>query len=369
MLTGPHDNAYAAALSGPHRRVARVDVTDIDGIPRATDVEISTGEVTANLTNRVTRSATFTLPREWFPRTPEDALSPYFAVAHIRAGLEIGTGQEILWPVFTGRIYDARLSPDGSVVFRADDLAADVVAARFEQPTASLRSSVFANQSTEFRRLVTQALPQAEFGTDDIDPTRIPDLVWDEDRGQALDDIAESAGARWFALGDGQFVLRRFAYEPSAPVAEFLDGPQGLMSQAAVSITRDGAANSVVVVSERMDGTDPVRVVARDVTLGSPTRYGGKFGRAVQVIKIQTPLSQTEAATLARTQLTASVGITEQWDSTVVADHRLEPGDTARLRYRGVQADQIIDGIVYPLDTRPMRLASRGTVQLDIPGT
>lgn len=369
MLSAPA--AYAAALRGPHRRIARVDVTDIDGIPRATDVKISSGEVTANLTNRVTRSASFALPFQWFPRTPDDAFSPYAAVAHIRAGLALGNGLEILFPVFTGRIYDARLDPAGNVSFRADDLAADVVAARFEQPTATLRAtgSGTANQSSEFRRLVLQALPQAQFGTDDISPTRVPDLVWDEDRGQALDDIAQSAGARWLALGDGRFVLRRFLYEPTTPVAEFLDGPQGLMSQATVSITRDGTANSVVVVSERMDGTDPVRVVARDVTLDSPTRYGGKFGRVVQVIKVQTPLSQTEATTLARTQLTASVGLTEQWDCIVVADHRLEPGDTARFRYRGVQADQIIDGIVYPLDTRPMRLMSRGTVALDIPGT
>lgn len=367
MLPAPA--AYAAALHGPHRRVARVDVTDINGVTRASDVKISTGEVTANLTNRVTRSATFTVPSEWFPRTPADPFSPYAAVAHIRAGLALGTGLEILFPIFTGRIYDARRDPSGNVTFRADDLAADVIAARFEQPTSSLRGSVFANQSTEFRRLVLQAVPQAQFGVDDITPTRIPDLVWDEDRGQALDDIAQSAGARWFALGDGRFVLRRFAYDPATPVAEFLDGPQGLMSQAAISVTRDGTANSVVVVSERMDGTDPVRVVARDVAAGSPTRYGGLFGRVVQVIQIQTPMTQNEASLLARTQLSGAVALTEQWESTVVADHRLEPGDTARLRYRGVQADQIIDGITYPLDTRPMRLASRGTVQLDIPGT
>jgi hypothetical protein len=366
MLTGP--SAYAAALKGPHRRAARLDVLDIDGNVRASDVRISSGAVTANLTNRVTRSASFTLPTEWFPRTPADPLSPYAAVVRIRAGLALGTGLEIMFPVFTGRVYDARLSADGVATFRADDLAADVVAARFEQPVSSLRSSPFANQSTEARRLILQALPQATFGTDDIEPTRIPDLVWDEDRGQALDDIAESAGARWYALGNGDFVLRRFLYEPSTPVVEFLDGPQGLLSRADVSVTRDGSANSVVVVSERMDGTDPVRVVRRDVASGSPTRYGGLFGRVVQVLKIQTPLTQNEATTLARTQLTAAVALTEQWSCDVVADHRVEPGDTARLRYRGVQADQIIDGITYPLDNSPMRLTSRGTVQLDTPG-
>ena len=366
MLASPA--AYEPALHGPHRRVARLDVTDIDGNVRETDIPISGGEVSADLTNRVTRSASFTLSEEWFPG-PDDALSPYSAVARIRAGIALGDGTEILFPVFTGRIYEAELDFDGRAHFRADDLAADVVAARFEQPERSNRSR-FANQVTEIQRLILQAVPQATFGDNDVDLARVPELVWDEDRGKALDDLAESAGARWYALGDGSFVVRRFPYEPSTPVQSFLDGPQGLMSKAAVKRTRDGSANSVVVISERLDGTDPVRVIRRDNQIGSRTMYGGPFGRVVQVIKVQTPLTQNEANTLTNAQLTAALALTEQWESDVVADHRIEPGDTARLRYRGRQADQVIDRVEYPLATdRPMRLSSRGTLELDSLGT
>lgn len=365
MLTAPPE--YEPALHGPHRRVSYLTATDIDGAVLADRIPISTGSVRANLTNRVTRTATFTTAEEFYPDLPDDPLSPYLSVVHIESGLALGNGLEITFPVFTGRVYTATLNADGVASFRADDLAADVIAARFEQPMASSRSK-FATQLTEIQRLILDAVPQAVFGTNDVSPAPVPALVWDEDRGKALDDLSEALGARWYALGDGSFVVRQFAYGPSTPVQEFADGPTGLMSRAVITRTRDGSANSVVVVSERLDGTDPVRVVRRDTSAASPTRYGGKFGRVVQVIKVQTPQTQNEANVFADAQLRAAVALTEQWSATVVADHRMEPGDTARLRYRGRMADQIIDAITYPLGTGPMTLSGRGTVQLDTVG-
>lgn len=364
----PSTQAYKDVLrSGSHRRVSYVTVTDIEGNVRAENIPVSDGTVTASLVNRVTRSADFTVDPKWFPDVPEDPFSPYAAVAHIRAGIAYGDNSEETFPLFTGRIYDAVLDEEGRASFRADDLAADVVADRFEQPRVSSRSP-FATHWLEIQELIRETLPGAQFGPLPMEDQRLPDLVWDEDRGQAVDDLAETLGGRWFALGDGTFVVRPFDYSVGPVVAEFLDGPQGLMSRARIRRTRDGSANSVVVVAERLDGTDPVRAVQRDVRTGSPTRFGGLFGRVVQIIKQQTPLTQPAARTLARTQLAASVALTEQWSSTVVPDHSLEPGDTVRKRYRGRMADQIIDGMTYPLGLQPMRLETRGTVQLNTVG-
>jgi hypothetical protein len=136
------------------------------------------------------------------------------------------------------------------------------------------------------------------------------------------------------------------------------------MSTATTAITRDGTANSVVVVAERMDGTEPVRRIARDITPGSPTEFGGKFGRVVQVTKIQTPLTVAQAQTAARAQLAAVTALAEQWTASTVPDYTMEPGDTVRLGYRGYSADQIIDGITYPLvtgNTMSMTTRSIGT--------
>lgn len=340
----PASDIYKASLHGPHQRISYLHVYDIDGNARELRIPIISGSVTANLTNRVTRSAEFTLADRWFPRTPEDPLSPYFAVVKIFSGTGYATGEEV-FPLFTGRVYVATRNADGSASFRADDLAADVIAYRFEAPEKAREGTV----NAEIRRLVHQAVPQAVFGDNpDIDATT-PNLVWDEDRGQALDDLAKALGCRWYTLGDGTFVVRPFDYSPVPPVQEFLEGPAGLMSTARLNVTRDGTANSVVVVSERMDGTDPVRTLQRTVDSNAPTQFGGPYGRVSQVIKVQTPLTPSEANTLARTQLRAATALITQWDVAVTPDMSMEPGDTATFSYRGETADQIIDTITYPL--------------------
>lgn len=364
----PHSALYDTVYAGGvMKRAVRVTVTDIDGNPRATlssrdDHEIISGAVTANLTNRVTRTASFVLSDEWYPRTADDALSPEEAVVHIDAGLQYGDGSTELFPVFTGRVHDVTRDPGGTVAFRCEDLAQDVIDFRFEQPRVSQRPGIL----QEIRELILEALPQATFGTDTVLDGTTPQLVWDEDRGQALDDLAEALGGRWFTLGDGSFVVRSFDYAPGPVVRQYLDGPGGSMVASSIARTRSGVANSVVIVSERADGTPPVRVPVRDTASASPTRFGGPFGRVSQIIKVQTPFTTSQAQVFGRAQLRAATALTEQWSSTVVPDYVLEPGDTVTVRYRGVQADQIIDQVDYPmLVTDDMQITGRATVPED----
>ncbi len=344
----PASDLYKSVISGPHHRVAYVDSYTIDGTPLALNVPVVGGSVTAVPTNRVTRTANVTLSDEWFPRTPTSAFSPYQAVVHVRAGVQYGDGSEELFPLIVGRVWSVARSAGGSVTFGVDDLAADVVGARFEAPE---RSANPASILAEIRRLISGAVPEATFGPDTVDDAPTPPLVWDEDRGKALDDLAAALGARWYALGDGSFVARPFDYQQDVVQQQFLDGPGGLMYSADIAQTRDGTANSVVVVAERMDGTEPVRRIVRDVSTLSPTRYGGPYGRLVQVTKVQTPLTVAQAQTLAQTQLAASTALVEQWTAAVAPDYSMEPGDLVRLAYRGYSSDQIIDSITYPLVT------------------
>lgn len=361
----PTTALYQSVLPTPHRRSVRIDVEDINGVERALDVPVSGGSVSAKLTDRVTRTATFQMDDTWYPRPgTASVLTPYIAVVRIYAGIQYGDGTYERFPVFTGRVSTATRNPDGDVTFKCDDLANDVVSFPFEQPWVARLPTV----DEEWQAIIREALPQAVF-----DPARppadapTPQLVWDEDRGKACDDLAEAVGCRWFTRGDGSFTRGPFSYE-GAPLAQtFNDGPGGLLHTATASITRDGTANSVVVVSERTDGTEPVRVVERDLAPDSPTLYGGLFGKASQILKVQTPLTSAQAQTLARTQLNAARALTEQWTASVTPDHSLEPADTTRLNYRGIVADQVIDSITYPLLTgAPMRLTGRAIVSQDV---
>jgi hypothetical protein len=355
----PSTPLYRDVLPTPHRRVFRIDVTDIDGNVRASDVRPFGGEVRASKSQRVTRSAAFQLGNEWYPTASSDVLSPEEAVVHISAGIAYGDGTEETFPIFTGRVDTVQLQPDGSVQFGCFDLAADVIAYPFEQP----RTTTTGQTLTEIRNLILEAVPQAVFGTDDVSDAPTPALTWDTDRGQALDDLAQSRGGRWYSLGDGSFVVRSFAYNPGPIAATYTDGPRGMVTSATVSRTRDGAFNSIVVVSERTDGTDPVRVPARVTDPSNPLFFGGKYGKVAQVIKVQTPLSTTQAQTLAQTQLSASSALRAQWGVTMIPDMSLEPGDTVEFGYRGQSGVQIIDQIVYPLDNKQaMQVTGRAGV-------
>lgn len=365
----PSSTLYKSAIHAPHSLAFRVDLyAGPGGALLESNIPVYGGSITANLTHRVTRRGSFTVGPEWWPGLdPSAALTPFQTVANIRAGIRYGDGSTELFDVFTGRVGELSRNDDGTVTADVEDLAADVVAFRFEEP----RNSDNVNVLDQIRRLIAEALPEATFGTDNVaDPNALtPPLTWDEDRGKALDDLAETLGARWYALGNGDFVVRAYPYNVGTPVQDIRDGRfggiQGLLTAGTPHLSRrDGTANSITIVVERFDGSTPFRVQARDDVPGSPTEFGGPFGRVSQIIKVQTPLTPGQASTYARAQLNAATALSSNWSVTMVPDFTLEPGDTVRLSSRGVSELQVIDGITYPLsDPGTMTLATRAYVR------
>lgn len=350
---------YGAALAGPHKRRTIIDSYDALGNVLARDIPFESGAVSANLTRRVTRTANIRFPAEWWPEDHTYPLAPERAILRIRSGIEYPSGLYEVLPVFVGRVQEPTRNEDGTVSLTAQDRAADVVAARFENPRRATRPTIL----DQIETLIGEEVDGATFGPHDVADAPTPQLTWDEDRGQALDDLAAALGGRWFQLGDGSFVVRSYAYDDGTPVADYRDGPGGLVSRARVSRSRQGVASAFTVVSERFDGTNPVRVTARNTVSGSPTEYGPLFGRPTQVQKVQTPQTASEATRTARAGLNSSTALTNQWQTVMVADHRLECGDTVRLSYRGLTSVQIVDSITYPLDLGDMRVVSRAFAQ------
>lgn len=360
MLTS--SPAYKLALRLPHRRVSRFTVRTPTGALLAEDVPIGGGQVTARLTSRVTRTASFTASDEWFPVFATDPLSPFHAIVTIETGIAYPTGEQELFPVFTGRVYDAVRGDDGQVTFRADDLAADVLAADFEQPEKSVlgRSTI-----EEMQRLISDGYQWAAFGTNDVDDGTVPKLAWDEDRGKALDDLAATLEGRWFTLGNGQFVIRSFNYAGQPAVITLTDGETGTLSSARVSVTADGAYNCIVVTAERPDTATPIKVTERDMNASSPSYFYGNFGKRVRRIRSQESLKFVDAQRVARSQLEASKALQRQWTVTCVPDMTLEPGDVTGLEWRGFTDTQVIDTLVYPLSPQTaMSFTARSSVEV-----
>lgn len=325
--------------------MTRVEVYH-SGVRVADWLPFVSGSVSASLTSRVTRHLQLEVDPSLYPEVPSDLLSPTIAVVKVSTGIGYPDGSFEIFPVFTGRVSDVTQDGDGSVKVEGDDLAADVINFWFEQPQASVAGNTII---TEIRRLITQALPSATFGVDDVALATVPALVWDQDRGKALDDLAQAVQGRWYALGNGDFVVRQYPYTAGTPVLTLSDSSGGANITATRSKSRTGAANSITVVSERMDGTDPVRVTQRDNVPGSPTQFGEAYGFVARTIKVQTPLTGAQAQQLAIAQLASSTALGEQWSVSCPPDATIEPGDTIRIKYRGASAVQVIDSMTFPL--------------------
>jgi hypothetical protein len=338
--------AYRLAIPQSHHRISRFTARTPDGTLLAENIPIGGGSVRAQLQSRVTRTASFTASDEWFPVLTSDPLSPAQAIVTIEAGIAYPTGEPEMFEIFTGRVYNARRARNGQVTFRADDLAADVVAADFEQP---VNSQFGASTVAEIERLILDGYEWATFGDHQVTDTTVPRLSWDDDRGKALDDLATALEGRWFALGNGDFVVRQYAYTDPDPVLWITDGPTGTLTGAETEVTADGAYNSVVVLAERLDGGDPIRVVERNELTSSPYRYGGNFNKRVKKVRVQTALTFADAQRVARSQLAAASALTRQWQLTMSPDMTLEPADVIGVGWRGVRDVQIIDSITYPL--------------------
>lgn len=354
--------AYKLALPLTHHRVSRFTVRTPEGDLLAEDVPIGGGQVAARLTSRVTRTATFTASDEWFPVLATDPLSPFHAIVTIETGLAYPSGEEELFPVFTGRVYEAVRETNGQVSFRADDLAADVLAADFEQPENSVQG---ASTVAEIRRLITDGYQWAVFGPDDVTDSTVPKLSWDDDRGKALDDLSATLEGRWYTLGNGSFVVRKSNYAGQPAVVTLTDGPAGILSSARTTITADGAYNSIVVLAERPDTATPIRVTERVLNPTDPAFFGGLFGKRVRKIRSQESLAFYDAQRVARSQLEASKALQRQWSVTCAPDMTLEPGDVVGLEWRDLTDTQVIDSLVYPLSPQTsMSITTRSSVDV-----
>lgn len=369
---GGLDAQYLDALTRPHTVYTRVDVLSRAGVVLYSDLPFVDGNVRATLTSRVARAVTMTLDRSWFPLTTAGAfdtgglLSPFGNRLKIYRGIQYGDGTIVQFPAFYGRVETVAMSRTGSMSLAGSDLAADVVDAQFENPESSVTTNSI---TTEFKRLVREALPDAVFGTSDLTGVLMAPVAWQSDRAQALDDMSATVAMIWYPLADGSFVQRLTPWTKPNRVAQLsladgtnaAPGVNNAMSDWTITVSRTGVYNSVVFTSERQDGTVPVSAIARDTNANSPTYYLGNFGKKPLLIQNQAALTQQQCVTAAQSNLRQAVAITQVWDPvSIVPNPALELGDLITMNAEGAASTQVITGFTLPLrETGDMPLSLR----------
>jgi hypothetical protein len=372
VWAGGLDAQYRDALTRPHVVYNRVDVLARDGSVLYSDLPFIDGNVRATLNSRVARVLTLTVDRSWFPLLDNGSfdsgglLAPFGNRLVAYRGIQYGDGSTASFPVFYGRIEQVQMGRNGAVSISGNDLAADVVDAQFESPQSSVTTNTI---STEFRRLVQEALGDATFGTSDLTGVKIPPLAWQNDRAQALDDMSATVAMLWYPLADGSFVQRLTPWTNPGQVAQVAladgtnaaPGVNNAISDWTVTVSRTGVYNSVVFASERQDGSKPVYAVVRDTDSDSPTSYLGNFGRKPLLIQNQSALTQSQCLAAAQSALRQATAITQTWDPvTIVPDASLELGDLIAMSADGAASTQVIVGFTIPLrETGDMSLNLR----------
>jgi hypothetical protein len=372
VWAGGLDAQYRDALTRPHTVYSRVDVLARDGTVLQSDLGFINGSVRATLNSRVARVLSLDVDRSLFPLLANGAvdtgglLAPFGNRLRAYRGIMYGDGTIVSFPVFYGRIETVEMARSGTVSLTANDLAADVVDAQFETPQSSVTSNTI---STEFRRLIRDALADATFGTSDLTGTKIAAVAWQSDRAQALDDMSATVAMLWYPLADGSFVQRLTPWTKPGQTAQIVladgtnaaPGVNGAITDWKISVSRTGVYNSVVFTAERQDGSTPVHATVRDLSASSPTYYLGNFGRKPLLVQNQSALTQSQCVAAAQSTLKAATAITQTWDPvTIIPDASLELGDLVSTAAEGAASVQVISGFTLPLrETGDMSLSLR----------
>lgn len=372
MLSPVNASLWAQAINRPHQAAFRITVLDGRG-EKIQTIDYLDGAVSATLSSQVTRNAEIMIDPALSPADENGLLYPNGNRLFIERGIDYGCGNVDLLPVFHGRInavYDTASAPTR---ITAVDLAGDVRDAGFTVPTNSVPTAAILD---EFKRLVSDALGTAVFGPCDAFAPLVGARTYDNDRAQALDDLANSVGALWYTLADGRFVLRRvpwtvpqtpglILYDKLAPQACELEGtePESGFLYATASTrarTRDSVSNVITVAAELVDGSPPYVYTAADTDPASPTWIGGNFGVKSRQVRTDVASSQAQVRLMAQSTLARAKALTENWSVQTIPDPRIELGDCVQVWCQRKTSIQVVGALRMPLNPQgKMDIATR----------
>lgn len=340
MLAGGSDGAYRALLAGGARFVRRLEVWK-DGVRVDTygdvpnehgnaGVPITGGQLSANLASRVTRKLRLSVPQSLFPAASGDLLDPLAAELRLWCGWRAGAGPAYLWQVFTGPV-TAVSKEAGRATFTLDatDRVEQIIEDKFLTPVQSGAGALI---TTRIKDLISDSRPGAVFGVFDETYATVPALTWEDDRAQALDDLAASVNAYWYQLPDGSYTLRTIPWSRTAlgpAVATFAQGID--LTSATITRSRTGVYTICQVSGEPTNGGATFFGSASDDDPTSPTYYNGPLGRRVLKVQQDTLGSNAQAGSLARGRLRRARVSATQLTTRTPFDPSLELGDTATI--------------------------------------
>lgn len=320
-------------------------------------LSVQSGSVSCDRGSSVRRTATLSLdPGNVTDPVLGPKLNPYGSLIKIWRGIRYPNGVVAEAQIFTGRI-DAITVNIKDVSVRCSDMAAMVVDSRFGK-----RYQV-TNATTKVidlvRTLITDAVPGATFYQDIVPaPTLVVrnGTVWEQERSEALDQLATQVGGEWFADTAGDFHLRTLPATITASTvpAWIIDtGDSGVLVSNVVTSDRQNVFNEVWVEGTPIGGTQSAVGHWQDTNAASPTYFGGPYGKIPTWYTGQQldPNDTIAADTLAAKLGQQSVSATSSLSVSCVVNAKLNLGDpvTVYAPRFGVNGTYYIQSMDIPL--------------------
>lgn len=346
----PVTDRFLPRLAESHTPVTHVQLFATDG--RVIDLEHTGGAVPVDRGQAIRRTCTVTThDTSLIPLTPADQLATYGARLRISRGVDYGDGTQELVPLGMFRLdsVDGDLS-DGPVTLSGKDISVIVSDDKFTAPYRATGTVVGA-----ITALVTRSIPDAIVVSSIVD-IPIGARTWDADGDpwDACREIAAAAGAEVYVNADGVFtiaVLPDILSTDPVWAVEATEG--GVYVSATRGMSADGVYNGVLARGEASDtATAPVEYLATDSDTGSPTYWGGPFGRRPTTYSSATLTTVNACTAAANLKLREAKAPNAKGDLSTLPNPALEPGDVIRISHPdGIKELHQIASFTVPLDS------------------
>jgi hypothetical protein len=200
------------------------------------------------------------------------------------------------------------------------------------------------------------------------EPT-IGEAVYDQDRAQAISDLASSISAEAYFTPDGNF---RLAPSPDlntlTPAWTVDAGEGGAMEDVQENLDRTSVRNGVAVRGQATPEAAPIFSLATDTDPASPTRWGGPFGKVALITSLTSVVTQAQADSTAASLLRLRLGLARTLTMASLPNPALEPGDAISVEFAdGRTETQLVNAVEIPLDTiGPIRLVTTSQWRPDV---
>lgn len=327
-LTGSHTAIFRARIVEPGQtgvNPAGVEFKIIDG-----DVQLDAG---ADI--RSTLEITVDGAGQW-PDESTDLLAPYGNEVFVERGIAYGGGSTEMVSLGYFRIDDVEQeqSPDGPIRIVGTDRMSMIVDGKLTEVRQYPATATYGEVVDD---LVLDAYAAAVITWDDADVRDAPigrTLLVEEDRYAAVKELVTGQGKIAYFDHRGELLIRSPAAADDA-VWTVARGESGVLVAASRSLSRSGVYNGVLALGEALDTEPPARGLAVDTGDGSPTLWGGPFGKVPRTYSSPLLTTDAQAQLAAATILRRSLGLPYNVDLTAVPNPALEPDDPIAVGLAG----------------------------------